>query len=127
MVKDDDFTVPDKLSTIPKKERAVSEIVEYQLLNNYRDPFFHGLAQADEEFDPDEQVVVKPKIERKWPEIRFDGYILNGKKIKCHLTINGEDKILQVHEMVLEDYMVTAITSDSVEINCQGNSRWFKK
>ena len=43
------------------------------------------------------------------------------------MTINGEDKILQVNEKIMEDYMVSAITPDSVEINSQGNSRWFKK
>lgn len=126
-VKDDDFTEHNALSNAPLKEKVSIENEVYQLKNNYSDPFFHELPQTTAEQNDDVKEVVKPKIEKKWPAILFDGYILNGNKIKCHLTVNGEDKILQVHDKVLEDYIVSAITHDSVEINCQGNSRWFKK
>lgn len=124
--KRDDFNEPNILSNVSRKAKTPEKDEGYQLINNYPDPFFHESFQIEEE-NTDVLEVVKPKIEKKWPAIRFDGYILNGNKIKCHLTVNGEDKILQVQETILEDYIVSAITPDSVKINCQGNSRWFKK
>jgi hypothetical protein len=127
VTKNDSFSLPEKYSGIPKKERSVVENKDYQLLNNYKDPFYQHLPQADETFNSDEQEINKPKKERKWPVIRLNGYILNGNKIKCHLTINGEDKILQVQENVLEDYIVSVITPDSIKISSQGDSRWFKR
>lgn len=127
VVKDGDYTVTNEPPGIQKKEQPKAEDEGYELLNNYPDPFLQEYPQADEYFDSGEPEVAAPKTVKKWPTIRFDGYIVNGTKIKCHMTINGEDKILQVNEKVMEDYIVLAITPDSVEINSQGNSRWFKK
>jgi len=127
VVKDGDYTVANEPSGIQKKEQSKVENEGYELLNNYPDPFIEGYPQAEENFDSGEPEVAVPKTMKKWPTIRFDGYIINGTKIKCHMTINGEDKILQMNEKIMEDYMVSAITPDSVEINSQGNSRWFKK
>lgn len=127
VVKDGDYTAANELSGIQKKEQPIVENEAYELLNNYPDPFLQEYPQAEENFDSGELEVAVPKTVKKWPTIRFDGYILNGTKIKCHMTINGEDKILQVNENVIEDYIVSKITPDSVQINSQGNSRWFKK
>jgi hypothetical protein len=125
-LKRDDFIESNIPSNVSRNAKTPKENEGYQLISNYPDPFFHESFQIEEE-SSDVQAVVKPKIEKKWPAIRFDGYILNGNKIKCHLTVNGEDKILQVQETILEDYVVSAITPDSIRINCQGNSRWYKK
>ncbi len=127
VVRNDDRKVSETRINAPKKGKAVNENEIYQLINNYSDPFFGEHPQLNEVSSSDRQEVVKPKVEKKWPVIRFDGYILNGNKIKCHLTVSGEDKILQVNEKVIEDYIVSAITPDSVKINCEGNSRWLKK
>ena len=126
-VKDEDFKSYNIRSSLPKKEKSGNENDVYSLINNYPDPFFHDLPQTDDTFSSEEQEVEKPKVEKKWPAFHFDGYIVNGNKVRCHLTINGEDKIQQVQEKVIEDYVITAITPDSVKINCQGNSRWYKK
>jgi len=127
VAKNDSYSLPEKYSGSLKKEPSVAEDKDYQLLNNYRDPFSQHFPQADETFDSDEREINEPKKEKKWPAIRLNGYILNGNKIKCHLTINGEDKILQVQEKVLENYIVSLITPDSVKISSQGDSRWFKR
>ena len=127
VVKDGDYTVTNEPSSIQKKEQSNVENDGYELFNNYPDPFLEGYPQAEENFGSGEPEVTVPKTVKKWPIIRFDGYIINGTKIKCHMTINGEDKILQVNEKAMEDYVVSAITPDSVEINSQGNSKWFKK
>jgi hypothetical protein len=126
-VRDNEYKKINEFSNTSKKERSISEDKEYQLLNNYKDPFFQHFSQTNKTFSSEEKKIVKPKNEKKWPAIRFDGYILNGDKIKCHLTVGGEDKILQEHEKILEDYIVLAITRDSVKIGSQGDSRWFKK
>jgi hypothetical protein len=125
--KDDDFKGNNVYSNTRKKEKTEIKNEVYELINDYSDPFFHELSQTTKAESSDTPEAVKPRIEKKWPAIRFDGYIVNGNKIKCHLTINSEDKILQVHEKIMDDYIVSAITPDSVEINCLGNSRWFKK
>lgn len=126
-VKDDDNAKLAALANTHKKEKSVSEKDVYQLINNYADPFISELHQTKEALILDLNDAAKPKIENKWPEIRFNGYVLNGKKMKCHLTINGEDKILQEHDSILKDCIVSAITSDSVKIIYLENFRWFKK
>jgi hypothetical protein len=127
IVKDDDSAALAALSNTPKKEKSVSEKDVYQLINNYTDPFNSETHQKKVSLISDLNDAVEPKIENKWPAIRFNGYVLNGKKMKCHLTVDGEDKILQEHESILKDCIVSAITSDSVKIIYLANSRWFKK
>jgi len=127
VMRDNGHIQSNDFSRISKVKQAVIEKNTYQLLDNYPDPFFCDYSQSDERFSSDDQEVVLPKSEKKWPAIRFNGYILNGKKIKCHLTINGEEKILQVNEKVTDDYIVSVITPDSVKIDCQSSYQWFKK
>ena len=126
VMRDNDQIRPTDLSGYSKKAQSVIGKSTYQLLNNYPDPFSGGHTITVEK-SVGKQEIVKPKIEKKWSVIRFNGYILNGNKVKCHLTIDGDDKILQVHEKILGDYIVSMITPDSVEIKYQGSSRWFKK
>lgn len=126
-MRDADHFRSDDFSGISKVKQAVAEKNTYQLLNNYPDPFFCDNSQSDETFRSDDQEVVLVKNEKKWPVIRFNGYIQNGKKIKCHLTVNGEERILQMNEQVTDDYIVSVITPDSVKIDSQSKSQWYRK
>jgi len=126
MVKDDDFTRYGQLPDISKKEKEDINNKDYQLIDNYSDPFF-GWVRPTVTSTSHVGIRVQPKPEVKWPEIHFNGYILNKNIVRGHLTINGEDKILQLNETILDNCLVTAITPDSVQVRYQGNSRWFKK
>lgn len=109
-----------------RKLEVVPDNFEYQLLKNYKDPFSSQEYYSNELYDT-EAITVETKIQKKWPKIRLNGYIVNGTKIKCHLTVNEEDKILQENEKVLEDFFVSRITPDSIKISCKNDSRWYKK
>ena len=82
VVKDGDYTVANEPLGIQKKEQSKVENESYELLNNYPDPFIEGYPQAEENFDSGEPEVAVPKTVKKWPTIRFNGYIINGTKIK---------------------------------------------
>lgn len=125
-IKDDDSSGINSFNDGPKKEQISKENKEYALINNYADPFFHKEPKVISDPLPVSEVV-KPKVENVWPTIRFNGYILNGSIVRGHLTVNGEDKILQVNETASENCYVTALTSDSVQLKYLGNSQWFKK
>lgn len=126
-VKDDDFSVYEVNSNTPTIEKTGLENDVYQLINNYSDPFLVAPKPMAEAKKSNVEVYAKSKLENTWPDIRFNGYILNAKEVRGHLNINNEDKILQVHEVFLENYVVSAITPDSVQIRCKGESKWFKK
>lgn len=119
----EDNTPISVLNYPPKPEEIVAK-KDYQLLNSYNDPFSSHKAYSSKCNEASE--VVKPKNQKRWPEIRLNGYVVNGTKIKCHLTVNNDDRILQENEKILEDFIVSRITPDSVKISCKGDSRWYK-
>lgn len=121
--KNADYTPTESFNKKQKSEDII-ENEDYQLLNNYQDPFFSQQPYSDELFDAGDEVIVPQK---KWPAIRFNGYIVNGTKVRCHMTINNEDKILQEKEKFAEDFIISKITPDSVKVSSESDSKWYKK
>lgn len=127
LARDNEDYSPKNLLNNTSEIQLVPKNREYKLLYNYRDPFSGQQSYPDKLESPDDTKVQQHKIQLKWPAIRFNGYIINGNKIKCHLTIESEDKIFQENEKISDNYVVSKITSDSIEVSCSSESRWYKK
>jgi len=101
---------------------------EYQLLNNYPDPFFPGKERVPDKKDKNKAPKTQPAGPvYHWPDIRYNGYVLNGNITKAHVTIGEKNRILAVHESFSDGCMLTRITRDSILVWHQNNTRWFRK
>ncbi|HBL77425.1 MAG: hypothetical protein A2W90_21350 [Bacteroidetes bacterium GWF2_42_66] len=112
--------------TVAKEEKIVRN-EEYKLLNNYPDPF--SIEKIAVPVKKTEKTRVSPPSVPKynWPDIRFNGYILNGDIARAHITINGENKILMLNDNFSDGYILTGITKDSIKVRYQSGMKWFSK
>ncbi len=110
----------------PKMDKKEFEFHSFTLKNDYPDPFFRTIKPGYISNTRKISEIKKEKI-IEWPNINFNGFVVNGETVKGHLTINGEDKILQINDSFLDNYRLTAITADSVMISFNNMSKWYNK
>ncbi len=105
------------------KEDKITGNKGYQLLINYPDPFIPGKKTVPAK--KRENPIAGPK--HHWPNIRFNGYVLNGNTTKAHVTIDGKNMILSVHEKFSDGCILTRITRDSIRIKYKNDIKWFRQ
>ena len=114
--------------TTIKTQNKIEE-TKYSLLDNYPDPFL-----AKKKITITKQITkntakinaVVPK-QQPWPSIKFNGYIFNGNSAKAHISVNNENMILKVNDLILNDYTLSVITSDSIKVRRGNEYKWFHK
>jgi hypothetical protein len=104
----------------------------YELLANYRDPFKSGLTQEEgtgNSGSSRRSNIQNPIVQQRfiyWPDIEYNGMILNNQKQVALIRINGANQLMKENEE-RQQIKVIRIYADSVRLAYQGESKVIGK
>lgn len=125
---------------IPSKMKIVDEPLDQyfvkedtvELLLSYRDPFLGHVASGTRERveQVSQPVAIEvPYVEPvviNWPDIVYAGYINNGNKKVCIVSVNGREQMIAEGE-TFENVKLVKNSNDSILVEWQGNRKYVKQ
>ncbi len=109
---------------IPAKLDEKKELKAYALLLNYPDPFFPG-KRIKKKDSVVKKSFAKKKVKRRFPVIKYNGYLCSDQAERGHFSYNGKSLILSRGDSIATNICLQELFMDSVLISFHHEKKWF--